>query len=140
MNSINKSSISFTNPIIEKWIFEKHNDYIQGTSTKISAAIETIISEKNNNNAKLMLRFKVGEGNDTTPFYIEGNISSYFHWEDDMKNVDEFLDANCSSILISYLRPIIAQFTSFAGFTPLFIPFIDVNSLNKNDEDELNET
>lgn len=60
------------------------------------------------------------------PFFIKAVMEAKFLWEDiDDDKIDAFLDVNAPSLLISYLRPIVSSVTSYAGITPLAIPFMN---------------
>lgn len=61
---------------------------------------------------------------DTLPFYFDLIIQGLFTWNSE--DIDESLfKVNAPAILMSYLRPVVSQLTSFSGYPPLILPLIN---------------
>ena len=77
------------------------------------------------------LKLTIGEESKKNPFFINAKISSDFNWDKKFseEKVIKLLNENAISLLISYLRPMIAQFTTYAGFMPFQLPYLDVRQL-----------
>ena len=59
------------------------------------------------------------------PFYINLEIEGLFSWDEDINDIDSYLNVNAPAVLMSYLRSIVSQLTVFAGYPPLILPLID---------------
>lgn len=130
------SSFQFTNPVVSEWLFSvnesfdrsKYGDMIQ---TSVSYQVDS--SQQNANSIKIQLRMEIGEaGNISDPFYIKASIESLFKWDDNIEHeiLDGLLKENAVTLLISYLRPMISQFTTYAGFSPFILPFLNIRNDN----------
>lgn len=73
------------------------------------------------------LILKLGESSLNTPFEIEARELAIFKWEKDYEesNINILLSQNAPALLLSYLRPIIANVTSASQFSAYNIPFIN---------------
>ena len=127
---MNKSSFQFTNPILTD--LEMHlNDGFDGGRTK-TVEIGTKLSFENNkddskNRATVSLQVEVGELNDDLPFYIKLNEQAEFIWDDGISEemLDRLLRQNAPSLLLSYVRPIIAQITNDSKYGAYNLPFFN---------------
>lgn len=61
------------------------------------------------------------ENNDDIPFYIKAIEGANFRWNDELDDnmIDRLLNQNAPSLLLSYLRPIVAQVTSASKYGTL---------------------
>lgn len=60
------------------------------------------------------------------PFTINLEIEGYFIWQNEIDDkINQYLERNAPAVLLSYLRGIVSQLTSFAGFPPLILPLMD---------------
>ena len=61
------------------------------------------------------------EKNDDIPFYIKAIEGANFRWNDELDDnmIDRLLNQNAPSLLLSYLRPIVAQVTSASKYGTL---------------------
>ena len=61
------------------------------------------------------------EKNDDIPFYIKAIEGAKFRWNDELDDnmIDRLLNQNAPSLLLSYLRPIVAQVTSASKYGTL---------------------
>jgi preprotein translocase subunit SecB len=123
-----RSSLQFKNPQINKIDF-RVNDYEPDTNNMpISIEVECKVS-KEEKEAVVSLDLCVGELTKTngiaTSFYFDGIISADFSWDDEIKNPEKMLKVSGGTVLLSYIRPILANLTMQAGMKPLNLPFIN---------------
>ena len=123
-----RSSLQFKNPQINKIDF-RVNDYEPDTNNMpISIEVECKVS-KEEKEAVVRLDLCVGELTKTngiaTSFYFDGIISADFSWDDEIKNPEKMLKVSGGTVLLSYIRPILANLTMQAGMKPLNLPFIN---------------
>ena len=68
------------------------------------------------------------------PFVIKIIMASDFMWEDELEDglVDKLLKANATSLILSYMRPIISNITNNSKYPVFNLPFLD---MQKNEAD-----
>lgn len=123
---IKKSEFQFKNPEIKEIEFYTHeqfNSEIANIDIKISPSISQTDIQ---NSAKVTLEVIVGGESDASPFFLRTKISSLFTWENDTENVDDLLNINAPTLLISYLRPIITNITDWSKYPKFKLPFINM--------------
>ena len=122
-----QSNLQFTNPYIKKIDFRIGDDIIN-TDMPISIEVESEINPEPKE-AIVTLYLIVGDIDDenevTTSFYFNGVISADFKWNDEIDNPDEMLKVSGATVLLSYIRPILANMTMQAGMKPLNLPFVN---------------
>ena len=123
-----QSNFQFTNPHIEKIDFRISN--IKPTSNHMPISIE-VKSKKNleDKEATVELNLIVGKINRNnevgTSLYFNGIIVADFKWDNEVKDLDKMLEINGGTVLLSYIRPILATLTMQAGLKPLNLPFVN---------------
>ena len=77
--------------------------------------------------AFVRLTVSLAEPNSTYPFHLSASMDAYFWWEDDLpaELVNALLQENAPSLLLSYLRPYIAQITGTGSGSAIHIPFMN---------------
>lgn len=122
------SRFRFKSPKVKSWQFKANNEFVSGSysNTEIKYTVQVLKAESQNN-ATVTLELQIGNKGSNDPFYIHAEISSEFSWDEEQsETVNKLLNENAVVLLISYLRPMIAQFTTYAGFAPLNLPYLDV--------------
>jgi len=121
------SDIQFSNPRVSEWDFKRNEKYIPAKSANLPFTYSYEIEATGEFSAIVRLRAILG-GAETkeSPFILNATISSTFHWDDSLKDPQKYLQVNAVMLLISYLRPMITQFTTYAGYSAFVLPFIDV--------------
>ena len=73
------------------------------------------------------------ENIEDVPFKITVSNKGQFKWTDDIDSVtlDKLLNTNTPAILMSYMRSIVSQLTSFSSYPPLVLPLIDFTQVEK---------
>lgn len=127
-----QSNLQFSNPRIEKIDFRVAKEEIKSDDLPISIEVEC----NANSDAKeaiVTLNLIIGEIDEQnivkTSFYFNGNIFADFKWDDKIKNPDGMLKVSGGTVLLSYIRPILANLTMQAGMKPLNLPFINFTTL-----------
>lgn len=125
-----KSLFQFSNPHIES-IFFKINDAGKNMNDiPIEINIQSYI-HKEESSAVVKLTLTIGEiaedDNILSALYFKGCIVSEFEWEEEISDLEKTLKINGGTVLLSYIRPILATLTMQAGIQPLHLPFINFN-------------
>ena len=127
---MNRSKFQFSNPTLENIIFKVCEDFnpenFDGISMESNTEVEIIEAQK----AKVALTADIGKGSINQPFNISVKMQANFEWEDSIKEevAHKMLKVNGATVLLSYIRPIVASLTSYSKYTSLNIPFIDFTS------------
>ncbi len=117
-------------PKILKLNFDGNPNYKNKKSTSLELEIDTKF-EKNEElqEAVVFLHIKINdkELNEKIPFYLEAMITGSFVWKNESDEIiNNFLEANAPSILLSFMRPVISNIITYAGYSPYLIPFLDL--------------
>lgn len=86
---------------------------------------------KDQRQATVSLTLKVfkKEEIETKPFYFIGIVDGLFEWNEALAEneaqLHTMLNQNAPAVLLSFLRPFIAQLTSMSRITPLILPLIN---------------
>lgn len=103
---------------------------------KINTEILTNKDEANRK-AQVTLKLKIFNSVDISevPFKLETINEGYFSWDEEFDGkINVLLKVNAPAILLSYVRPLITQFTSFSNYPPLIIPLIDFTDANQAED------
>lgn len=125
-----KSNFQMNNPILQNVVL-KLNDKFESSE----GAVQLVISDaknvnrnsENTANVSYSIRVFDEEFKSGGPFFIEVSYSADFRWSDlDEKDIENLLNHNAPAILLGYIRPLIAQLSSGAGFPPLHLPLLNL--------------
>lgn len=124
-----QSKFQFSNPHITKIDFRVNEKKIDSNDMPISIEVKSEVN-KENKEAVTALILVVGEVNGeneelVTSIYFNGTIEAEFKWAEEVKNPESMLKVSGGTVLLSYIRPILATLTMQAGLKPLNIPFVD---------------
>ena len=130
MCSIENSAFQFTKPTLSAFDFEINEKFKGYPNQKIEFQTKISVTVQKNNympNAFVTIDFELGEKNDKCPFYIHAIEKAHFQWENnlDEETVKNLLNRNAPALLLSYLRPIVAQITSASMYGTYNIPFMN---------------
>jgi len=131
------SVFQFTDPSIIYVKFIENNGFEkkENEDIEINASIRIKKGEISGNECSVNAIVTVGEATDKVPFLIETEITARFRWDEEKElNIDAFLDQNAPSLLISYVRPIIAMITGSSHYPAYHLPFINFSNQQKNKE------
>lgn len=130
MDKIKLSDFKILSQRLVKTEFELNKNFVLKNENNIKLDIHTDININKNEKdrqAVVHLTLKVFEKENNTeyPFFMILENEGRFTWSEDLQDVNNYLEINAPSILISYLRSVVSQLTSFAGFPPLILPLIN---------------
>lgn len=127
-----ESVFQFSNPMLLKLDFSVNQDFENNEEEKISLSLklETQVAQENedNNEAFVVLCVTVGEKTNEFPFYVYAEEAASFRWEKEAYSeeaLERLLKQNAPALLLSYLRPIIANITNSSPYTAYDIPFMN---------------
>lgn len=130
------SEFQFSNPALSELEF-----YINEYDTQdedISVALGMTVNKErvSETEAVVELTVEIGQKDNSAPFYIKASEGAIFKWEegafDKDQDIEDLLDINAPSLLISYLRPIIANITNASKYPAYNLPFINFNDVKRN--------
>lgn len=126
-----KSSFQFERPILLNLIYNENSEFELKDEIKIKVDLETNVDTgENDTDADVYVTLKtIG---DDLPFYIEAEMYSKFTWDKEFKNenMQKILKTNAASVLVSYIRNIVANITSSSRYPTWHIPFLDLRKEN----------
>ena len=129
------SLFQFTNPILTDLEihlnegFNGENNEKVGIRTNMSVHI---LKKENMKEATVSLTVEIGERVDNVPFYIKTKEKADFKWDESLDDdmIERLLNQNAPSLLLSYLRPIVAQVTNASKYGVYNIPFVNFTNIN----------
>ena len=126
-----KSIFQFSNPALLRLDFKINNNFCSndGEEIKLKLVVETRINmEENAEEALVVLCVTIGEKTEEVPFYVYAEESANFRWKREAYDEDaigRLLKQNAPALLLSYLRPIIANITVASPYSAYDIPFMN---------------
>ncbi|WP_041826715.1 protein-export chaperone SecB [Streptococcus salivarius] len=133
----NKSQFQFSRPVLKEAIFlanadEKDEDVVFSFETRVQ---EPQRNEDNQFSSKVTFTVSNFEDLSSTsdePYFLRVSMESTFSWVEILDfSVDDFLKINAPSLLLSFIRPIIANLTGVSEYKDQFLPFIDFSNNKK---------
>lgn len=129
MNSI----FQFSNPVLTNLEFELNKGFCKQDNGEIQIKMNMSVKVSKRdiaNEAEVKLVCTIGEKNDNSPFYIKAVEKGDFRWEEGLEDSksDILLKQNAPALLLSYLRPVVAQITLASPYEAYNIPFINFTS------------
>ncbi len=131
-----ESAFQFTRPVLKSLTVTINNSFEPSKESRISINLTTHVNkqqhiqETGENTAEVVLSVEIGnKADNASPFFIVAEETANFKWPDGSYNEEDtnrLLKGNAPSLLLSYLRPIIAMVTSASAFPAYNIPFIDL--------------
>lgn len=126
-NKVNESK--FKNPVLEMLQFVINQDFDEEKFDGIAIEGTTQIAKlKGENAAFVELSLEIGEKSSLTSFWINITMKAEFKWEKNIESslADKLLKSNAPSLLLSYMRPIIANVTGNSAYPAFNIPYMDM--------------
>lgn len=148
----NKSVLQFTNPELIRSVFIANEDYHVEKGKEFKMNVEpnierpkdindkercakVTLSVNNFDSTKKSVDVELGE----KPYVVFITMGATFKWnKSDIKDEDEkdFLRINAASLLLSYIRPLLAELTGMSKFNTQYIPFIDFSNTSQKEQGE----
>ena len=128
---MNKSNFQFSRPFLRELSFKENEAFKQNNDSR-NIVLRNFLSlnikkDANESFALVELALEVKAVNEEEgPFHIKARIAAVFKWDPNMnQQIDKMLKINAPALLLSYLRPIVSQSTSYTMFPSYDIPFIN---------------
>lgn len=124
-----QSDFQFNTPVLTKFEFNNSEKiHSKNIANDLAFAIRVSRSEINPE-AIVEVCLKINDDSGKFGFWIVAKIGASFKWEPSLTNdnINGLLTQNAPALLISYLRPIVAEITRCSPVGSVDIPFIDVS-------------
>lgn len=134
-----KSKFQFSNPNLINLVFEINPNFDEKLFKSLKLESQTkIIKAQGQNKANVEMCLDIGGMKKEYPFVIKIVMASDFMWEDELEGmlVDKLLKANATSLILSYMRPIISNITNNSKYSVFNLPFLDMQN-NEADIEEV---
>lgn len=120
------SKFQFVSPYLEEMYFIANSDFnVDAIEVKNSFKVKIKRSE-NDNRANVELQLESNMDNENAPFRLRIKVASDFKWEDlDENAVEAMLQFNAPSLLLGYMRPIVASITNSSNLPAYNLPFMN---------------
>ena len=120
---LKESKFKFEKPILKRFSFTE-NEALE--ELKIEIELEKEIERKEKTGGVSVI-LKTVNSNEI-PFFIEIEMYSKFIWEEELteEEIINALEINAPSLLISYIRPLVALVTGSSKYPAWNIPFLDM--------------
>ncbi len=128
-----ESAFKFTNPVLVDLSFMINENFNKEYNTEVHVQINmsvTINRKQDINEAEVALKIELGEKSSEAPFFITVTEMARFKWEEMIEEslLKKLLNQNAPSLLLGYIRPIVAQLTAASPFGTYNIPFINFSN------------
>ena len=118
---LKESKFKFEKPILKRFSFNENEAFEKKEELKIEIELEKEIT------GGVSVILKTVNSNEI-PFFIEIEMYSKFIWEEELteEEIINALEINAPSLLISYIRPLVALVTGSSKYPAWNIPFLDM--------------
>ena len=123
---LKESKFKFEKPILKRFSFNENEAFEKKEELKIEIELENKIERKEKTGGVSVI-LKTVNSNEI-PFFIEIEMYSKFIWEEELtkEEIINALEINAPSLLISYIRPLVALVTGSSKYPAWNIPFLDM--------------
>ena len=123
---LKESKFKFEKPILKRFSFNENEAFEKKEELKIEIELEKEIARKEKTGGVSVI-LKTVNSNEI-PFFIEIEMYSKFIWEEELteEEIINALEINAPSLLISYIRPLVALVTGSSKYPAWNIPFLDM--------------
>lgn len=124
-----ESKFQFLNPYLEEIYFKVNSEFkIQDSEFEMENSFNVQVKRSSKENrANVGLVLEVNANAEKAPFTLKAKVSSDFQWDSHLDDdiVDSLLNMNAPALLLSYMRPIVANVTNTSMFPTYNLPFIN---------------
>lgn len=109
--------------------YSENSDFDINNSEELKMGFETSI-ERSTKSPEALVKLTMNLGDkENAPFFMSVVMSAMFFWDEGIGDdiVKDLLEKNAVSLLISYIRPIVANITSSTRYPTFNLPFINVS-------------
>ena len=123
---LKESKFKFEKPILKRFSFNENEAFEKKEELKIEIELAKEIERKEKTGGVSVI-LKTVNSNEI-PFFIEIEMYSKFIWEEELteEEIINALEINATSLLISYIRPLVALVTGSSKYPAWNIPFLDM--------------
>lgn len=123
-----ESFFKFSDPYIVSLKYEENVNFDPNKFENVKLDFNnTITKNDENNQAIVTVNMEIGDMNNC-PFYINISMQAFFYWDKhDDETIKDLLEKNAVSLLIGYIRPIVASITSSSRYPTFNLPFINLS-------------
>lgn len=121
------SSFQFINPYLEEMFFAGNNNFDMNEDIEMENSFNVQVKkDKENRRAKVELILETNVNAEDAPFRMRVKVASDFKWDNlDDESVEAMLKCNAPALLLSYMRPIVANITNVSKFPVYNLPFVN---------------
>ena len=138
------SSFQFRNPILTMCRYEVLKKEAMSNQNIDISITKNVVRAPDSNEATVELLLQLNKHGkvvrEDAAFFAEVAMTSIFTWDNRLSDseVDSLLKYNAMSLLISYIRPVIANITYMSPVGVLNLPFINVMELVPDEQEKSN--
>lgn len=129
-----QSAFQFTTPSLITMAINVNRDFEHcNEEVEITMSMRVEVQRKENEKeATVDLHLEIGDESSMSPYHLIAVEEARFRWHEDLPEdkVNNLLNQNAPSLLLSYLRPVVMQTTSVTPFGGYDIPFINFTAEN----------
>lgn len=121
------SSFQFINPYLEEMFFAGNDNFDMNEDIEMENSFNVQVKkDKENRRAKVELILETNVNAEDAPFRMRVKVASDFKWDNlDDESVEAMLKCNAPALLLSYMRPIVANITNVSKFPVYNLPFVN---------------
>lgn len=125
-----QSKIQFDIPILRKFEFIENDFVTQTNDFMLGIKIENKYKKDEKlYRAQVVLNVDIGEKSRKSPYYIGVEYSANFIWENEISNIDDYLNINAPALLYGYVRTLVSIVLSNTKFMRIDLPFMDFSKI-----------
>lgn len=123
-----QSKFQFSSPNLTNLSFQINENFESERFESIKIDGSTRILRSQDNTAIVEFTLKIGEISVCSPFYVEATMKANFKWNEEIEenNLKRLLQVNAPSLIIGYMRPVIANITNMSEYPVFNLPFLDM--------------
>lgn len=123
------SVFQFTNPVLTGTQFSVNSEFCNEKELQMPVHINVANNwDKKSCRAAVQLTVSIGQENNDFPYFLQVIMNADFKWQQDVykpEDITNLLSKNAPALLLSYVRPIVANITNASPFPVQNLPFFD---------------
>lgn len=118
------NNFKFINFKVTKLLYNENKQFNDKSSSKQVEITPDFQINYNKNNEKVFVDISIKIENSNTPFLLHVVLTGIFEIAKDIETqeLDKLVNINMAAILFPFLRQVVADITTKAGFAPLLLP------------------
>ena len=126
---LKESVFKFSNPWLKELSYKENDSFdiekdfegFDGIKAEVKCS-----NYESKTEAEVSLKLTIGDLSSDNPFCIVVEMAADFSWDEDMGIEPKYLlEKNAPTLLLSYIRPIVANTTSSSKYPTFHIPFMN---------------